>query len=553
MSMHLPVLRPALCLVLAGALAATAGASRDQPTYDVLIRGGHVVDGTGTRPILADIGIAGDRIADVGSLPGAKGAIEMDATGLTVAPGFIDIHAHVLRALQSGDPVEHFLRDGVTTVIDGNDGVSIWPIDETMTALARARLSMNVGTFIGLSPVREAAMGERPGAATDAEIARMSEIVEQALQHGAFGLTSGLEPSLYHRPGYFTTTDDLVRILAPVARAGALYASHIRDEASGLLAAVAETIDVARRANVRTDLTHAKAVGPGSRARAAGMVRAVHDARKAGVDVAFDQFPYGDNGIDLTQLLPPWSFENGRSALLSSLREPSTRRTIATFVAARIREHAGWGEALYFRSCRLDGAAAGKTLADITRLEGLSDTGLGQTEAYLRRVERDDCVIDEASIDDEAIATVLRSPVTMVASDGGVGPHPKAYGTRARVLGEFVRNRKVLTLEEAVRRMTGLPAERLRLADRGTLRAGMMADVVIFDAAGITSRATRERPTESTEGVRHVLVNGKAVILDGALTRKRSGRVLRGPGISEAASSGAGTRTGAPCEPAGAW
>lgn len=515
-----------LVMIVAGVSACVP---RAQTAYDIVIRQGRVLDGTGRERFAADIGIVGDRVVAVGSLSEASAPLVIDANGLIVAPGFIDIHAHVLGAMEGGNPVEAFLRDGVTTVIDGNDGVSAWPVRDALARLAQAPLSMNVGTFVGLNPVRKGVMGASPGAATEDELMRMRQLVEQALSEGAFGLTSGLEPALYHWPGYFTSADDLVRLLEPVSRLDGLYAPHIRDEAQDLFAAVEETIDVASRAKVRTDITHAKAVGPGNRGRAEEMVETVKTARERGVDVAFDQFPYGENGIDLTQLLPPWSFERGQDLLLEHLRKPRDRQAIAAFVKGKIREHAGTSDALYFRRCRKDPSVAGRTLADVSRGSGVEGNLLAEAEGYLRRIEHDDCVIDEAAIDEVDVVAILKSPLTAVASDGGIGAHPKSYGTRARVLGRYVRDQKVLTLEEAVRRMTSLPAERLRLPDRGILRPGAFADIVIFDAGRVSDRATRERPTEYSAGIRHLLVNGKAVILNDALTEARPGRVVRGP------------------------
>jgi N-acyl-D-aspartate/D-glutamate deacylase len=226
-----------------------------------MIRNGRLVDGTGNAWSNADVGIVGDRIAAIGSLAESSGSVLIDATGMVVSPGFIDIHTHVLAGLRAGDPIEGFLRDGVTTVIDGNDGNSAWPIGQTLDELEAVHPSLNVGTFAGLSPIRKAVLDIRPGAASENEIARLQDLVERALREGAFGLTSGLEPMLYHWPGYFTTSADLARMLAPVARADALYVSHIRDEAAGLMAAVRETIDMARQAGVRTDITHVKQSG----------------------------------------------------------------------------------------------------------------------------------------------------------------------------------------------------------------------------------------------------------------------------------------------------
>jgi dihydroorotase/N-acyl-D-amino-acid deacylase len=519
-------------LLFLGAVAALE--AQTQP-YDLVIRNARIVDGTGAPWYRGDIGIRGDAIVAVASTIDPGGARTIDAAGMVVAPGFIDVHTHARRGIFQVPTADNYIRQGVTTVVEGPDGSSPVPLGPFLAKLDALEKSINIGSFIGQGSVRSEVIGNVDRKATPDEIAKMQGLVEQGMRDGAFGLSTGL----FYVPGSFTPTDEVIELAKTAGRFGGMHKSHQREESIRLLDSVRETIAIGEGAGLPTQITHQKVIGKAYWGRSADTLRLIDEARARGVDVTSDQYPYTASSTSVASaLLPAWALEGGRQAQQARLKDPATRVKIRADTIVAIRDARGGGDPknVQFASCGFDKSLAGKTLADLTRQRGLEPTIENAADTTLWLVEQGGCQGIFHAMSDEDVERILRHPTTMVASDGAVvvfgeaNPHPRSYGTFARVLGMYVRERKTLTLEEAVRKMSSFPAARLRITDRGLLRPGMKADIMIFDPATVRDTATFEKPHSYAEGFSHVLVNGEVVFENGSMTKARPGRVLYGPG-----------------------
>jgi dihydroorotase/N-acyl-D-amino-acid deacylase len=503
------------------------------PAYDVLIQGGRIVDGTGAPWFLADLAIRGDTIAAIGQLAGASATLRIDARGMTVAPGFLDIHTHARRGIFEVPTAENYIRQGVTTLMEGQDGSSPLPLRRFLEKLASTPISVNFAMLTGQGSIREAVIGLENRKATQAEIERMKDLARQAMRDGAFGLSTGL----FYVPGNYTPTEEVIQLAKVVGELGGVHISHMREEASGVLDSVRETIRIGEEGGLPTQVTHHKIIGVSNWGRSRETLRLIQEARARGVDVSIDQYPYTASASGLTALFPQWAQAGGYSALLRRLDDPVERAKIKAEIVNRIRNDRGGGDPknVVMASCNFDESLAGKNLAQLTEQRGHPPSAENAAETAMQMIRKGGCQVIFHAISEQDVERIMRSPFTMIASDGEIpifgrgSPHPRSYGTFVRVLGRYVRDRKILSLEEAVRKMTSLPAARLRLPDRGLLRPGMKADVAVFDAATVTDKATFTNPHQYAEGVREVLVNGQAVILNGKVTDQRPGRVLYGP------------------------
>lgn len=505
------------------------------PAYDLVIRNGRIVDGTGAPWYRGDLALRGDTIVRIAASIDAGGARVVDAGGRIVSPGFIDIHTHARRGIFTVPTAENYVRQGVTTLIEGPDGSSPVPLGPFLEKLDALRKSVNVGSFIGQGSIRAEVIGNVDRPATAAEITTMQGLVEQGMRDGAFGLSTGL----FYVPGSFTPTAEVIELAKTAARFGGMHTSHQREESAGVLDSVRETIAIGEGGGLPTQVTHHKVIGKANWGRSADTLRLIDDARARGVDVTSDQYPYTASSTSVASaLLPAWALEGGRQAQMARLADPATRAKIHAEVVAAIRDARGGGDPknVQFASCGFDAALAGKTLADLTKQRGMEPTLDRAADATLWLVEQGGCQGIFHAMSDDDVQRILAHPTTMVGSDGEVptfgraNPHPRSYGTFARVLGRYVRETKTLKLEEAVRKMTAFPAARLMLNDRGILRPGMKADIVIFDPTTVRDTATFETPHAYAEGFSHVLVNGELVFEHGAMTAARPGRVLYGPG-----------------------
>jgi N-acyl-D-amino-acid deacylase len=519
-------LRLAAALAAAGPLLGAAAA----PDYDLIVRGGRVLDGAGNPWFAADVGIRAGRIAAVGRLTDAIAARTLDAAGLVVAPGFVDVHAHVETSLRARPTADNFLLDGVTTVVTGNCGGSEVDLPRFFAQLRADGTSLNVATLIGHNSVRRAAMGTEDRDPTPEEMARMESLVEEAMRAGAVGFSTGL----IYVPGTYAKTPEVVALARVAARGGGVYASHIRSEGDEVFAAIEEAVAVGRQAGLPVEISHFKVSNKKLWGQSARTIAQVERARAEGVDVTVDQYPYAASSTGLGLLLPSWALAGGTDALRARLADPRARARIAREAKDHIRRRNGRERLDYavVASCDWDRAREGKSLSEITRRRGGKGRLEDEIETVLEMMEKGGAQMVYHSMDERDVERILRLPFAMVASDAGVVepgvgvPHPRAYGTNARVLGRYVREKGIVRLEEAVRRMTSLPAQRFALAERGLVRPGQWADLAVFDPATVADRATYAAPHAPSQGFRYVLVNGEVVVENGRHTGARPGKVL---------------------------
>jgi N-acyl-D-amino-acid deacylase len=498
----------------------------------LVLRNGRIVDGTGSAWYAADVGVRGDTIVRIApSIPEPATRV-IDIGGQVIAPGFIDIHSHARRGIFEVPTADNYIRQGVTTVIEGPDGDSPVPLAPFFAKLEALPKSINIGSFIGQGSVRSAVIGNVNRRPTNEELGKMKSLVEQGMKDGAFGLSSGL----FYVPGTFTPTEEVIELAKVAARFGGIYISHMRDEAAGVTASVRETITIGEQGGLPTQVTHHKIIGSSNWGQSTATLRLIDEARARGVDATIDQYPYTASSTSIqSALLPAWALEGTRDDLRKRLSDPPTRAKIKTESVRALQFERGGGDPknVVIARCDWDTELAGKNLAEVTRQRrGLEPTVENAAETAIWIAEQGGCSGIFHAIDEQDLERILRHPATMIGSDGEIpvfgkaAPHPRSYGTFARVLAVYVREKKTLTLEEAVRKMTSFPAQRLGLLDRGLLRPGMKADIVVFDPTRVRDAATFEKPHQYAEGFSQVIVNGQVVFERQAMTSARPGKVL---------------------------
>ncbi len=500
--------------------------------FDLIVRNATVLDGTGSPGFDADIGIMGDRITSLGDLEDATASREIDASGLVVAPGFIDVHSHSGGSLTDAErsPATPLLFQGLTTVVVNPDGGGPVDLVAQRAALLNDGLGVNVIQLIPHGSVRSAVLGSEDRAPTPAELDEMRVLVRAGMEAGGFGLSSGP----FYAPGSFSDTEELVELSRTAAEFGGVYTSHIRDESDytiGLIAAVEEVITVAEESGLKGIVTHIKALGPPVWGLAPTVVDLIDDARERGVEVFADQYPYEASSTGLSAaLLPRWAQAGGNDSLRARFADPDVRSQIrAEMVQNLVRR--GGADRIQIQRYPPEPEQSGKFLSEIAE-----SWDLDPIDAALRILEQASPSITSFNMSDDDIATFMAQPWTMTSSDGSlprweVGlPHPRAYGSFPRKLGRFVREQGVISLEQAVRSMTGLSADVFGLDDRGLIEEGRIADLVIFSADEIIDQATYAEPHQLSTGVRYLLVNGVLAIDGGEATGEMAGQVLRPDG-----------------------
>lgn len=507
--------------------------------YDLVIRNGRVVDGTGNPWVYADVAISNGRIVRVGTVPIADAKRTIDATGLIVAPGFIDVHTHVEGDLETQPGAPNFVHDGVTTMITGNCGSSRTNLRAYFDTLRLGGISVNLGSLVGHNSVRLKVMKTAFRDPTAREQAEMETLVEQAMKDGAVGLSTGL----IYTPGTYARTPEIVNLAKIASRYGGVYASHIRNEGQNVKQAIDEAIQISREARIPVEISHFKVASKPLWGSSTETVALVEAARREGLDVTVDQYPYTASSTSLASIVPSWALADGDSAVLVRFRDPASRAKIRAEMLEGLQKNGRTNyEYAVVSSYKTDTTYNGLSIHQINQKLGRKNTAESEADlvmdlmdrAGMKRVQMVYHTMSEPDVE-----TILRYPNTMIASDAGVAkfgsgvPHPRAYGTNARVLGRYVRERRVIPLEEAVRRMTSLPAQRFRLTDRGLLRPGYAADIVLFDEQTVADRATYDQPHAYTTGIPYVLVNGVVVIDGGKHTGQKPGQVLMGPGKKE--------------------
>jgi len=555
-----------LRLAAAGAAIAALGAAQAPARYDVVITNGRIVDGTGAPWYRGDVAISGDRIAAVGAIADRGGASTVDASNLVVAPGFIDLLGQSeFNVLVDGRAASKVLQ-GVTTEVTG-EGSSIAPVNDRMIAEAapnaahfgvaqdwrtladyfkrletRSRTTINMATLVGAGGLRNYVIGKADRPATPAELDRMRQLAAQAMEQGALGVST----SLQYVPDRFASTAEIVELAKVAARYGGVYFTHQRSESARILESLDEVFTIAEQARIPAEIWHLKTAYKANFGRMPEVLRRLEAARARGLDVTADQYPYtrASNGLD--SCLPLWAREGGFEKLVERLKDPATRDRIKKDMDD---PNAATWENQWYGANGGDGVMIASVLDPALRKwEGMTLTDIGKAMGKDPRDAAIDLVVADkgetavitAIMDEDDVRAALKHPLVGVGTDSGTKAadgklaesksHPRAWGSFPRILGRYVRDEHVLTLEEAIRKMTSKAAARVHLADRGILRPGMAADIAVFDPAAIRDVATFEDPNRYSVGIRHVFVNGRRVVADGTITAERPGRPLRGPG-----------------------
>ena len=505
-------------------------ASATAADYDILIRNARVIDGSGNPWFRADVGVRDGRIVDVGRLSDRSGFRVIDAAGRVLAPGFIDVHTHIEGTVEKVPRGDNYILDGVTTVITGNCGGSEVNLKEWFPKIEKLGLGLNVGTLIGHNSVRRQVMGSANRLATSDEIQKMQALVEQGMRDGAVGFSTGL----IYLPGTYSNTEEVVALAKAAGKHGGVYASHMRDEGSKVLQAIEEAVTAGKAAGVPVQLSHFKIDNKGLWGNSNESLALVEKYRREGVDVVVDQYPYDRSSTNLGITLPSWALADGADAIRKRLADPATKARIIDEMQTKL---SGIGQKDYSYATvagfEPDRSLEGKTITEIAAIKGKPKTLRGEIDTILEIIAKGGAQMVYHSMGEEDMERIMRYPNTAFASDGGIRefglgqPHPRSYGTNARVLARFVREKNVLTLEDAIRRMTSLPARTFGLKERGLIRADMAADLVLFDPAVVADKATFAAPHQYSEGFDFVIINGKIAVENSKPTDIRAGKVVR--------------------------
>jgi len=534
------------------------------PAYDLVLRGGKVVDGTGNPWFYGDVGVRGDRIADVGRISPGTGKREIDAKGLVVAPGFIDMHAHSDWLLIEDGDAQSKIRQGVTTEVLGEGGSAapwkgklvphriavsnrtamIVTMTDYFKTLEESRIAVNVVSYVGLNNIWQSVMGQSFARPTKDELEKVKALLREAMEQGAFGLSS----QVMMPPGSLATTDELVALCGVVREFGGIYATHIRNEGLGVFDSVQEVIEVAERAKVPADILHLKIADEKYWGRMNEVVGLIERSRARGVNVQANVYPYTRGNNNLASIVPPWAHEGGRSSMLGRLRDPAMRTKIKKDIRDGIDgwyNHytavgGDWSRMLVSDGNKYKGMTMDRVMADLSKDRNPPPDPL-DTMFDLLIASEGSVGIVYAHHTEKDMTIALAQPWCSIGSDGSAyaidgplrrgNPHPRNFGTFPRVLGVYVREQKLLKLEDAVRKMTSLNAAKLGIFDRGLLRPGNFADVTIFDAERVIDRSTYTDPFHYCEGIEYVIVNGEVVLDRGTHTGKRPGRALKRPAM----------------------
>lgn len=500
-------------------------------TYDVLIKNGKVIDGTGNSWYYADVAIANGKIVAIGRLNG-QATKTIDAKGLIVAPGFVDVHTHIEGNDLLVPTSPNFIMDGVTSVVTGNCGGSNVDVADYFRKIDSVKNSVNIATLIGHNSVRREVLGDVQRDPTPEEQHQMEMLVETGMKDGAVGLSTGL----IYVPGTYSKTEEVIGLAKAAAKYGGVYASHIRDEGDHVTEAIEEAINIGRQANIPVEISHFKVTYKPNWGKSAGTVAQVEKARLEGIDVTVDQYPYVASSTTLSTTLPTWALSGGFDSLKWRLNNSTVRKKIRDEMLDGLKKKQlkNYSYAVVARYAP-DTTLNGKNVSEINLIKGRKAKAVDEAETIMDLVGSTERVqVVYFSMNEDDLRTIMQYPFNMFASDAGINrfgsgvPHPRAYGTNARVLGQYVRLLKVIRLEEAVRRMTSLPAQKFNLRDRGLLREGMAADIVVFDERTVGDQATFNKPHAYASGFHFVLVNGQLTVDNGKHTGVRNGTVLKG-------------------------
>lgn len=515
-------MKPLLFFLLAASVSAA--------DYDLIIRNARVVDGTGNPWFRADVAVKQGKIAAIGSLAGDSATRVIDARNRVLAPGFIDVHTHLEGNIEQMPGAGNFITDGVTTAVTGNCGGSEVDLAAFFARLEKLGIAMNLASLVGHNSVRREVMGTANRQATPEEIARMQRLVDKNMRDGAVGFSTGL----IYIPGTYANTDEVVALGKAAAPYHGVYASHMRDEGAHVQEAIEEAVRVGRETGMPVELSHFKIDNKRLWGASDKSLALVERFRREGVDVVVDEYPYDRSSTNLGTMLPSWALADGREKMKERLADPPTHARIVQDMKDKMQE-LGQEDYSYamVASCDFDHALDGKDIHEINLLKGRTNTLDNEIETIFELQSQGDLSMVYHSMGDRDVERIMAYPNTAFASDGwiiefGKGvPHPRSYATRARVLAEYVRQRHVLRLEDAIRKMTSLPARTFGFRDRGMVHEGYWADLVLFDPDTVQDEATFDKPHQYSKGFDLVLVNGMPVVEDGKPTGARPGQVLR--------------------------
>ncbi len=530
-----------ICSVLVTACATPgktpAGPEEIQAPFSLVLEGGSIWKGSGSSPYTADIGIRGDRIVAIGDLAGQESDQRIKLGGLDVVPGFIDIHSHAVRAardksgLFTHPDAENYIRQGVTTVIGGPDGSSDLSIATLLSDLEESPATINFGSFIGHNTVRKEVMGREDRAPTPDELEAMKQLVRTAMLDGAFGLSSGLK----YIPGAYSGTEEVIELARIAAEYNGIYISHMREEGLDLIKSVKETIRIGEEGGLPAQITHHKAMGPEMWGASVETLALVDAANARGVDVSSDQYPYAASSTGISVLFPAWSLAGGRAEQLARFADPETRARIKRGIVYNLIHDRGGNDPsrIAIANCDWDTSLNGKDFAEVLAERGQPINMDAAAELALEIQTNGGCSGVFHAMSEEDVDRIMQHPRTMIASDGGIFvagegvPHPRNYGSFARVLAYYVRDREIITTGQAIYKMSKFPADRIGLTDRGRIEVGAMADIAVMDLGTVQDHATFDQPHQLSSGVQHVVVNGVVVLLNSEMTGARPGRSLR--------------------------
>lgn len=505
--------------------------------YDLLLTGGKIVDGSGNSWFYGDVAIKDGKIAAIGKLSHEKANKVLNVKGLIIAPGFIDVHTHIETNDLKVPTAPNFILDGVTSVVTGNCGSSHTDVSRYFYRLDSVKTSVNVATLIGHNSVRRDVMGDVQRDPTIEEQKEMEELIGKAMRDGAVGFSTGL----IYVPGTYSKTEEVIALAKAAAQYNGVYASHIRDEGDHATEAIEEAVNIGRQANMPVEISHFKVTYKPNWGRSVSTIAQVEKARREGIDVTIDQYPYVASSTTLNTVVPTWAFSGGKDSLLFRLNNAAIRKTVKDEMLKRLKtkQLKNYSYAVVARY-GADTLLNGKNISEINVIKGRKPKASEEVETILEMVGNGSAQMVFFSMNEEDLKRIMQYPYNMFASDAGIiqfnsgVPHPRGYGTNARVLGEYVRKQNVIKLEEAIRRMTSLPAQKFQLRDRGLIREGMAADIVVFDETIVGDKSTFGNPHVYSTGFQYIIVNGQLTVDQGKHNGTRSGIVLHGPGFAAA-------------------
>lgn len=497
---------------------------------DYIIRNGKLIDGSGNNWQYKDVAIQNNKIVAIGNLKNWKANKDIDAKGLVIAPGFIDVHAHIEGGELRNPLATNFIYDGVTTVITGNCGGSAENLKTYFNAIDSIGTSINVASLIGHNTIRKQAMGTANRNATANEMQTMEKLAAQAMQDGAVGMSTGL----IYIPGAYAPTEEIVALAKVISANGGVYSSHIRYEEDRVADAINEAIQVGRDAHIPVEISHFKVSGQNNWGRSKETIPLVINARKEGIDVTIDQYPYTASSTQLSVLLPDWVLSDGQDSIMARLKNPEIRKRVAEHSIGIIKKR-GLKHFSYavVASYKADTSFNGKSIEEINLVLGNKHNQKAEAETIIQMIEKGGAQMVYHGMGDNDVVAIMKYPFNMIASDAGIAvmgagkPHPRAYGTNARVLGKYVREMGVITLEDAIRRMTSLPAEKFNIKNRGLIKEDYIADIVVFDENEVTDMANYTEPHQYAKGFKYIWVNGALTINEGHHNGTRKGMAIR--------------------------